>query len=627
MQALLYFILRRLFHRRYDVEVIGLDKFDQLEGPILVWPNHPAYVDPGIVLSHLRFGKTLRPLVFSDTYRSPIFYPLMKLIDAYEVPNLKSHSRDAHQKTTELIDTVAAGLEQGENFLIYPSGRLQRQGHEVVGGSRIAYELVKRVDKVNVILVQTRGLWGSRFGCAQEGDVPDLAKNSLRSLFWVFASLFFFLPKRKVTLTVEPIPRDQLPTDSKNSLNRFLEDFYNADGGETPTFVPYHHWFGPREFDFDSVKRGTVVEVEGLPEGLEGEIREIVETHLGRKLEAYEMKPDVTLDEIGLDSLERMDLALELERKYGFRSDSVPATFGELLLLAAGKLTTEEKPLEVPKAWGHAHKEASTQHPEVLAETIAEAFVKRALASQDETAAGDPLSGAVSYRKLLVGVSLMAKRIAKLPGDSIGILLPASVAVDTVILATIMAGKLPVLLNWTTGPSGLQHALSKMKVERIVTSKRFMDRLGLELENVTFWHLEDFRNDLSTWEKFSTLAATYLSGSRFLRNLPQPDIDDPAVVLFTSGSESQPKAVPLSHKNLIANMRGGIDHMNFHRSDTLLGFLPPFHSFGLTATSLMPILSGIRVVHHADPTDARMLARIINAYHPTLMFATPTFLR
>lgn len=249
IQAALFYILRRLLHRRYEVEVQGLEKLNQLDGPVLVWPNHPAYVDPVIVLSHLRFGKSLRPLVFADTYRSWIFYPLMKIIDAYEVPNLLTHSRGAHQKTTELIDRVADGIRDGQSFLLYPSGRLQRQGYEVIGGSRMAYDLLKRVDNVNVVLVRTRGLWGSRFGCAQEGDVPDLSRNSLASLFWVLASLVFFLPKRKVTLTVQPIDRNDLPLESKTALNRYLEAYYNSDGGEAPKFVPYHHLFGPRDFD------------------------------------------------------------------------------------------------------------------------------------------------------------------------------------------------------------------------------------------------------------------------------------------------------------------------------------------------------------------------------------------
>jgi len=626
IQSLLYFMLRRLLHRRYEVEVKGLEKLEALDGPILVWPNHPAYVDPPTVLSHLRFGKSLRPLVFTDTYRSWLFYPIMKIIDAYEVPNLKSHSRDAHAKTTELIDKVAGELKQGQNFLIYPSGRLQRQGYEVVGGSRIAYELLERVENVNVVLVRTRGLWGSRFGCAQAGDVPDLARNSLASLGWILAGLVFFLLKRKVTLEVVPVDRDSLPLESKSALNRHLEAFYNADGGEEPKYVPYSHVFGPRDFDFDAVQTKLDVDVSEIAPDVVAEVYGMLEERLDRKLEESEKEPGTTLDEIGLDSLERMDLALELERHFGFRSDHVPATVGELCLLAAGKASSEEEPLKVPDHWDDT-RHSTTDHPEVLAETIAEAFVRRALKNPSNPAAADPLSGCLSYRKLLIGATLLSKRIAKLDGQAVGVMLPASVAADSVLLAASIAGKLPVMLNWTTGPAGLRHATEKLEVKQVITSRRFMDRLGVEMDGVEMFYLEDVRDEISTLEKLKTLVATYVAPGSFLRNLPQPNVDDSAVVLFTSGSESLPKAVPLSHKNLIANMRGGIDHMDFHRSDTLLGFLPPFHSFGLTATSLMPILAGIRVVHHADPTDARMLARIIAAYKPTLMFATPTFLQ
>ncbi|PQO42260.1 AMP-binding protein [Blastopirellula marina] len=626
IQAFIYFVLRRLLHRRYDVEIRGLEQLEKLEGPVLVLPNHPAYVDPVIMVSHLRFGKSLRPLVFTDTYRSLLFYPLMKVIDAFEVPNLSAHSRDAHAKTTELIDNVAGELAGGESFLIYPSGRLQRQGYEIVGGSRIAYELLERVENVNVVLVRTRGLWGSRFGCAQEGEVPDLARNALVSLFYVLAGLVFFLPKRKVTIEIEPVDRNSLPLDSKQELNRHLESFYNADGGETAKFVPYSYFLGPRDFDYDAVQSKSAVDLSEISDTTINEVHEILEHRLERKLDEGEREPGTTLDLLGLDSLERMDLALEMEQHFGFRSDHVPATVGELCLLAAGKAPSDEQPLEVPDDWFAKHDRVS-DHPEVLAETVAEAFVRRALKNAGHTAVADSLSGTLDYRKLLVGASLFSKRLAKLESQAVAIMLPASVAADMVILATLMAGKLPVMLNWTTGPGGLRHATSKLEASHVVTSKRFMDRLGIEIDGVEMFYLEDAKEGISTLEKLTTLLATYVAPGSFLRNLPTPDVDDPAVILFTSGSESLPKAVPLSHRNLIANMRGGIDHMNFQRSDALMGFLPPFHSFGFTATALMPILSGIRVVHHADPTDSRMLARMIAAYKTTLMFTTPTFMQ
>jgi long-chain-fatty-acid--[acyl-carrier-protein] ligase len=101
---------------------------------------------------------------------------------------------------------------------------------------------------------------------------------------------------------------------------------------------------------------------------------------------------------------------------------------------------------------------------------------------------------------------------------------------------------------------------------------------------------------------------------------------EPAAVLFTSGSESHPKAVPLTHGNILANIRDISQAIHFQQDERVLGCLPPFHAFGLTTTTILPLLLGLRVVYHPNPTEGRMLARIIEAYHATLLVGTPTFL-
>jgi long-chain-fatty-acid--[acyl-carrier-protein] ligase len=107
--------------------------------------------------------------------------------------------------------------------------------------------------------------------------------------------------------------------------------------------------------------------------------------------------------------------------------------------------------------------------------------------------------------------------------------------------------------------------------------------------------------------------------------VPRVDPDSPAVVLFTSGSEKAPKAVPLTHRNMLADQRAGIPVLGFTRKDILLSFLPPFHSFGLNVTGLLPLLNGMRMVHHPDPTDAANLVRKISAYRVTVLIGMPTF--
>ena len=100
------------------------------------------------------------------------------------------------------------------------------------------------------------------------------------------------------------------------------------------------------------------------------------------------------------------------------------------------------------------------------------------------------------------------------------------------------------------------------------------------------------------------MARTYLRPTAFLKNLPKQDERDPAVFLFTSGSESAPKTVPLTHRNLLTNIHDSLAVLQPDQHDSLLGFLPPFHSFGLTGNVLLPQLSGIRSIRYADPTDA-----------------------
>ena len=624
LQTLFWSLVRFLSHFRYRVRVVGGEKLRELQGPTLVMPNHPAYIDPPLVMSHLRIRGGIRPTVFSGMYRNPALYPMMRLANALEVPDLSEHSHDARQQTLAVIEAIAQGLARGENYLLYPSGRAQRRGLEEIGGSRAAAEILERCPQANIVLVRTRGIWGSMFSYAQTGQSPNLGASVLRALGWVLASLFVFLPRRNVTMTVEVLDRRDLPGLSREKLNRFLEDWYNREGQEPPTFVPYHPLFGPREFHYPDQAAAGQVDLSKIRPKTIAAVNTLVEEHLKRPLGDEENQPDMLLDRIGLDSLDRMDLALQIEDRFGFRSDRVAQTLGELWALAEGQLSSSGAALEAPELW---HKPPSTLDPtEVLAETMAEAMVRRALKHLDDVAIADRVSGVLTYRKLLVGTQLMAKRFGQLPGEAIGVLLPASVAADLVFFALHRAGKLPVLLNWTTGPANLAHAVASLGISRVVTSRKLIDRLGIEVRGADYVFLEDVKAGIKKLEALRALVGTYLFPSRALLHVPRSDPDDPAVVLFTSGSESTPKAVPLTHRNLITNVRASLDVLQATRYDAILGFLPPFHSFGIMGTVIAPILAGVRLVHHPDPTDAVGLVRTVAAYRATIAVTTPTFL-
>ncbi len=624
-QRLFWWVARCLLRLRYRVDVLGGDPLRELQGPTIVMPNHPGYIDPALVLSHLRLRDPLRPLVYSGTYRNPVLYPVMRALGSVEVPELSAQSRQAKQTTLDMIEKVAAAVKRGESILIYPSGRLQREGFEVVGASRAAAELLRACPEANVVLVRTRGVWGSMFSWARTASQPHLGSCMVRGLLWGLANLVFFLPRRHVTMTIEVIPRDQLPDATREQLNPFLEQWYNRDGRETPTFVRYHFLSTRRVFEFPRFQQQLDIDFDKIRPATRQAVDEMVEEHLRRPLADEERTALTTLDQLGLDSLDRMDLALEIEQRFGFRSDRVAATLGELWALAEGLLTGDGNAAQaVPPLWTRPH--TGGDQATCLADTMAEAFIRRVRANPDDVAVADRLSGALTYRRMLVGASLMSKRFARFEGQAVGVLLPSSVAADLVFFALHLAGKLPVMLNWTTGPAHLSHAVQTMKIRHVVTSRRFVDRLGVEIEEVDYAFLEDLRAGIGRLEAALTLARTYVSIRSFLRGVPLYDEDDPAVVLFRYGSEAAPTAVPLSHGNLRADIRAGIEALGFTRQDVLLGFLPPFHSFGLAGNLVCPVLTGIRVAHHADPTDARGLVRTISQYGVSLLFTTPTFL-
>ncbi|MFQ3593170.1 MAG: AMP-binding protein, partial [Gemmataceae bacterium] len=261
----------------------------------------------------------------------------------------------------------------------------------------------------------------------------------------------------------------------------------------------------------------------------------------------------------------------------------------------------------------------------ILADTIAAAFVERALQTPQEIAVADDRSGVLTYEKMLVGSLLMARRFRALPGDALGVLLPAAAACDITLQGLYLAGKLPVLLNWTTGPANLAHAAKLMKLDCTITSRAVIDRLGLTLPETRFIYLEDIGKEISIWEKLSTLLRVRWMPGSVRAMVPQPAPDSPAVVLFTSGSEKAPKAVPLTHRNLITNQRDALKVFGVDRRNSMLGFLPAFHSFGMSITGLFPLLSGFRVVRHPDPTDAAALARKVGLFQTTILVGTPTF--
>lgn len=240
----------------------------------------------------------------------------------------------------------------------------------------------------------------------------------------------------------------------------------------------------------------------------------------------------------------------------------------------------------------------------------------------------DALGGKLSYKRLMIGARVLGVRFVRMsaPGEALGILLPNANAVIATILALQSAGRVAAMLNYTSGPAALVSALSTAKIRTVLASRAFVDKAGLEAPvaaieaaGVKIVWLEDLRGSVSLLEKTSA----FLNWRRPLRSVKA---SDPAVILFTSGSEGTPKGVVLSHTNLHANAAQAEARIDISVRDTLFNVLPVFHSFGLTGGAILPLLYGVRLFLYPSPLHYRIIPAVAREVKPSIMFGTDTFL-
>lgn len=251
---------------------------------------------------------------------------------------------------------------------------------------------------------------------------------------------------------------------------------------------------------------------------------------------------------------------------------------------------------------------------------------------KNQTACVDAVSGILSYRRLKLGALILADKFREVPGDRIGIMLPSSIGASLAVLAVLLAGKVPVMINWTAGVKALDHALEISNIKAVITSERFLDRLeNGELGKIEeiFLFLEHLRATITLKDKLKGLFRSYRSAASLLKTLKLSHIkaSDPAVLLFTSGTETLPKGVPLSHANILSNQAAALSCVNLQSNDILYCVLPPFHSFGFSVTGLLPLLAGLRASYAPDPTDSHGMAHDIERWQPTLFCCAPSFIR
>ncbi len=610
---------------RYRVRMKGLDEIGRRgRQGILFLPNHPAFIDPIILLAWL--NRDFKPRALADRHQTDRFVirDLAKAVNIRPMPDLaRTRSTDALRAVREVIEDTIQGLKRGENALIYPSGRVYRSRYEHVGGNSAVETILQALPDVRVVLVRTIGLWGSRFSYAP--GPPMIDKTMRFALLSLAANGIFFGPRRRVD--VEFVEPDDLPRQADRfTINRYLERFYNQDAPPN-TYVPYFRWEkpGPRPMPEPAQRGSSPREYEAGDE-----TRRLVAEYLRELTGRSRIRDDDGLAvDLGLDSLTTADLATWLEKEFGYSpAPDALRTVGDVMLAAMGESAAGETKIAPPPAkWFAADGSPQGRLSLPQATTVAEAFLQQAQRHGDRAIVADAISGVRSYHDLVTACLALRPLLSRLGGEYLGIMLPAGVAAHVAYLATLFAGKTPVMINWTVGPRNLLHALETLGIQHVLTAEALVAKLktqGADLSAVErrMVAMETLAKRVTPAAKLRAAMWARLGASA----LHRAKISPLAAVLFTSGSENLPKAVPLTHANVLANIAATTEFFRILPSDSLLGMLPPFHSFGLTATMILPLCTGLPVCHWPNPTEGSALATMVEQYRPTITVGTPTFL-
>ncbi len=266
----------------------------------------------------------------------------------------------------------------------------------------------------------------------------------------------------------------------------------------------------------------------------------------------------------------------------------------------------------------------------VGATTVPAAILATARQRRGQLAVQDVTLEGLTYRRLLIGAEALAGQWRTLLTGSparVGVLLPNTNAFPIVLLSLWAENKVPAVLNYTMGPAVLEACVRLAGLKQVITSKTFVARARLDLEplaraGVGVVFLEDVRARITRGQR---VAAFLRQAWRTVpRGDPQPG--DVAVVLFTSGSEGDPKGVELTHRNLLANMRQMVSVIDVMDTDRFFNALPLFHCFGLTVGLLLPLVAGSRVVLYVSPLHYRVVPAACYNLDCTILFGTNTLL-
>lgn len=231
----------------------------------------------------------------------------------------------------------------------------------------------------------------------------------------------------------------------------------------------------------------------------------------------------------------------------------------------------------------------------------------------------------LTYSRSLIACLILSRFFRKLDKGFIGIMIPTSAGCILTKIAILMSGRTPVMINYSTGAEqNAKYAQNKCDFKTIITSKALLEKI--ECPHVDgMVYIEDIMASITTGLKIRAAITAALPAALIKKLVYSGNEDDTAVILFTSGSEKDPKAVELTHKNIQSNIDSISPICDFRSDDVFMCTLPYFHVFGLTVNLWLPIFHGITMLTYANPLDFKTVCTIVREHKATFLVGTPSF--
>jgi acyl-[acyl-carrier-protein]-phospholipid O-acyltransferase/long-chain-fatty-acid--[acyl-carrier-protein] ligase len=253
-------------------------------------------------------------------------------------------------------------------------------------------------------------------------------------------------------------------------------------------------------------------------------------------------------------------------------------------------------------------------------------FIKTAKIHAKKIALIDKTTGSeIPFERALIASLILYRKFKKINEGYIGVMVPTSAGCFLTVLGIVMARKIPIMINYSTGAAGnCTYAQQKCGFKTIITSKALCEKIGCDFVPGMIY-LEDIMKQITLFEKIGAALKSKLGAATIISSLPRPDIEDVVVILFTSGSEKDPKAVQLTHKNIGSNIRDVTEVLHLSDQDVWMAILPLFHVFGYTTNFWVPMTIGMTTVTYANPLDYKAIPGMIRQYNTTIVAGTPIF--